>query len=216
MALGTLLTVLPFASVLARFFSSRGARLLFFFVVVGLALAPIPTRGFSLGNWLYSVFDVPAVATVALAFYYWIWKRRSGEEKGTATPNQNAAKKSLSTTRLRVCGAIVLLTGVVLQLSETNVIAFDCYRFGYLFPFASVVVCLAIVLLDAPLSSLALVAFLATEFGLYPNFFDALLDPLLTAWLLIYFVVFAIKKRSRKSGEIAAAESALERADRPE
>lgn len=193
MILATLLVVSLVATLLGCFFPSRRFRLLVFIVVAGLALAPIPLKGTSLGSWLYAVFDAPAVTTVSLAFYYWIWRKRFKEGKGSECPEKDASRKAPSAIQRRVCGAIILLTGVVLWLSETNVIAFDFYRLGFLLSVRLGVVCLAIVLLNVRLSLLAVVAYLATEFGLYANFFDSILDPFLTAYLLVYFLIIAVK-----------------------
>ncbi|MBR5758578.1 MAG: hypothetical protein IKX88_08280 [Thermoguttaceae bacterium] len=199
MILATLLIVSLIAALLGCFFPSRRVRLLVFIAVAGLAFARVSSKGTSFGSWLYAVFDTPAVTTVSLAFYYWIWRKRSKEEEESEFSEKDASRKISSASQRRVCGAIILLTSVVLWLSETNVIAFDFYRLGFLQPIRLGVVCLAIVLLNVRLSLLAVVAYLATEFGLYANFFDAILDPFLTAYLLVYFFVIAVKKRLRKA-----------------
>lgn len=198
MLLRMVLSVSLVAILLSCFFPKRNLRLCFFVGVAILALIPVPSTGVSLGNWLYAVFDIPAVTTVTLAFYHWIWRKRPSEEIGTSSSDllseEDVSRKKAFSAQLFLCGLLALMLSAILWTSETNVISFDFYRLGYIPSVILSIVCLTIVFLDVRLSLLTVVAYTATVLGVYDNFFDAALDPFLTGFLLIHFSVFEIKK----------------------
>ena len=156
-------------------FPTRRTRFAVAALVAVLAQVPwssVPSS--SLASRVFAFYDVPSVPTLFVATLA-LWR---------------------PTVKIRV-GVLWKIApcvfGLLLYLSEFNVLSVDLYRFGYA-PLCALVVSGVAVLFGAPVVVLlACVADVLHALGVYANFFDAILDVPFWLGMTGYLVVLAVK-----------------------
>lgn len=173
---GLVVCALLCGALVGLFLPSRRTRIAVAALVAGLALIPwssVPSS--SLANRVFAFYDVPSVSTLFIATFA-LWK---------------------PTVKIRVgvLGIVVpCVFGLLLYLSEFNVLSVDLYRFGYA-PLCALVVSGVAVLFGSPVVFLiACVADVLHALGVYANFFDAILDVPFWLGMTGYLVVLAIRR----------------------
>ena len=145
-------------AVVGLFFPARKVRLAVAALVALLSLTPwsaVPSS--SLASRVFAFYDVPSVSTLVVAALA-LWK---------------PAIKFRVGAFWRIAP---ILVGLLLYLSEFNVLSVDLYRFGYFPVFALVAAGVAVLFGDPIVVVVMCVANVLHAAGVYANFFDACFD----------------------------------------
>ncbi len=170
---GTLGVSILIGSIFGVWWKTRKARVVVFTITTILAFAPVLFNAVGIAGYAYAFYDVPAVSTVCLASYYWIWRSLSNKYDQA----KEVKYDSKSNRRALALKTTIILFGFLLYASEFNLFAFDVYNLGYSHNLALIVTCLCILLVDDKIISLiAATCYAAFKIGLYTNYFDSFLD----------------------------------------
>lgn len=174
---GLLAILFVAASGIAALFPKK--RLILCPVLVAVMLLPFGNFG-SLAEYLFAFTDTVSIPLLAGSVYLL---------RGKPSPYRNR----------ELFGILIL--GLALYITEEGLLPYDLYGWGYRFDFAAAVICLGIWFLPPLGGGLLFAGYLFFRFGIYQNFFDAVLDPILflTALLELARRYFSAKKA--KKGE---------------
>ena len=148
-----------FGAVVGLFFPSRKARLAVAMSAALLSLIPWSSSpATALANRIFAFYDVPCVATLfVMALALW--------------------KPEPTTFRVgSVWKILPIIVGLLLYLSEFNIISVDLYRLGYMPTTALILSGAAVLLGSLPVVVIMCAADVLHAIGVYANFFDAVLD----------------------------------------
>ncbi len=206
---GTLGVSVLIGSIFGVWWKTRKARVAIFSITTILAFAPTLFNVVGIVGYVYAFYDVPALSSVCLASYYWIWRglpNKRSQAKGVKYDSKsNQSALALKTT--------IILFGALLYASEFNLFAFDVYNLGYSHNLALIVTCLCILLVDDKIISLiAATCYAAFKTGLYTNYFDSFLDVGLWVGLIVgscarLVVLLAVARRKTDGSPSNIAET---------